>query len=603
MYGWASSRKRRPRPEEHSGIWRDFLSRHEDECRDIHRAGRQAFQDLINLLPGRISDERNLYAAARHLVQDGGESPGPNGLALGSFTSGEIWSISRILRDAIRADQYRPGPERTIAIPKASGKGTRHITVQNFEDRIVQRAALQVLQPLLDCHFDQRSFGYRPYRDRRHALGTASHIARIKERWVWVTADIRSAFDAVPHMRLIEVFRTRLPNCELAELVSMLTSRGTRRGVRQGGALSPLMLNLFLDHFLDRPWRRLHPEIPMIRYADDIALLCRTPAGARRMYADLERLLREAGVPLKVPEHDPIVDLRTGEHVDWLGFDIAHEAGELAVRLGPSTWDALADGLADTRGRPGASLRANDIIAGWLTQAGPARPKTRIGQKALLARVHEVALKLGFDEVPTIRQLLRILDAAYAQWARISTTVQRAEFLGPDGELAAPVRPHSSKAIQQSVTIATDGCCLFPERVGGYAFIIRNEQTAKVIGRYKGVSCTTNNRMEMTAVIRALSTLTVSSRVRLLTDSQYVVKGITEWLDRWKANGWRTSGRKGGRVKNCDLWRRLDEVLNQHEVSVEWVPGHAGHELNETCDRLAKYAAESMLASLGSSGP
>jgi ribonuclease HI len=98
--------------------------------------------------------------------------------------------------------------------------------------------------------------------------------------------------------------------------------------------------------------------------------------------------------------------------------------------------------------------------------------------------------------------------------------------------------------------------------------------------------------MELTAVIEALSALTKPSHVRVYTDSQYVQKGITEWLRAWKARGWRTAGRDP--VKNADLWRRLDEVASRHHVEWHWVRGHAGHDGNERADALANKGVASL---------
>src|SRR5690606_10846058 len=102
---------------------------------------------------------------------------------------------------------------------------------------------------------------------------------------------------------------------------------------------------------------------------------------------------------------------------------------------------------------------------------------------------------------------------------------------------------------------------------------------------YGGERLTTNNRMELTAVIRALEALKRPSVVRIHTDSQYVQKGITEWIHNWKRRGWRTSERTP--VKNADLWRRLDELAAMHRVEWFWVKGHAGHPGNERADQLA----------------
>ena len=109
---------------------------------------------------------------------------------------------------------------------------------------------------------------------------------------------------------------------------------------------------------------------------------------------------------------------------------------------------------------------------------------------------------------------------------------------------------------------------------------------------FGGEPQTTNNRMELTAVIEALGALNRPSRVELYTDSQYVQKGITEWLPGWKARGWKTAAKEP--VKNADLWRRLDEAARAHEIRWIWVKGHAGHAGNERADALANKGCKSI---------
>jgi ribonuclease HI len=103
---------------------------------------------------------------------------------------------------------------------------------------------------------------------------------------------------------------------------------------------------------------------------------------------------------------------------------------------------------------------------------------------------------------------------------------------------------------------------------------------------------TTNNRMELTAVIEALATLKRHSRIVLHTDSQYVMKGMTEWIRGWKAKGWRTASKEP--VKNVDLWKRLDDLVAQHEIKWVWVRGHSGHDGNERADALANEGVSSL---------
>ena len=139
------------------------------------------------------------------------------------------------------------------------------------------------------------------------------------------------------------------------------------------------------------------------------------------------------------------------------------------------------------------------------------------------------------------------------------------------------------------VEIFTDGACSGNPGIGGWGGILRYKETEKELSG--GELETTNNRMELTAVIMALSALNKSCNISLYTDSQYVMKGITEWLDNWKKNGWKTSNKKQA-VKNVDLWQQLDELVQKHEIRWIWVKGHNGHAENERCDALARAEVE-----------
>jgi ribonuclease HI len=136
------------------------------------------------------------------------------------------------------------------------------------------------------------------------------------------------------------------------------------------------------------------------------------------------------------------------------------------------------------------------------------------------------------------------------------------------------------------VEIFTDGACRFNPGPGGWAAILRAGQHEKEISG--GERATTNNRMELTAAIRALEALKGPSSVILHTDSRYVMDGLKKWLPRWKANGWKTADKKP--VKNDDLWRVLDEAASRHDVVWRWVAGHSGHPENERADALARAA-------------
>lgn len=141
-------------------------------------------------------------------------------------------------------------------------------------------------------------------------------------------------------------------------------------------------------------------------------------------------------------------------------------------------------------------------------------------------------------------------------------------------------------AAKAPVEIFTDGACSGNPGPGGWGALLRYGGSERELSG--GEMATTNNRMEMMAAIRALETLTRPVKVRIHTDSQYVRDGITAWLPRWKARGWKTADRKP--VKNVDLWQRLDAAAAPHEVHWIWVRGHSGHPENERADKLAREA-------------
>ena len=140
------------------------------------------------------------------------------------------------------------------------------------------------------------------------------------------------------------------------------------------------------------------------------------------------------------------------------------------------------------------------------------------------------------------------------------------------------------------VELFTDGACKGNPGRGGWVALLRYGDAEKEL--FGGEQDTTNNRMELMAVIRGLEALNRSTAVTVTTDSKYVKNGITEWIHNWKRNGWKTAAKKP--VKNEDLWRELDDMVAKHQVTWQWVKGHAGHEENERADALANRGIEEL---------
>ena len=142
----------------------------------------------------------------------------------------KVWEMLRTVSKAIRNGTYRVAPDREQWIPKTSGNGSRKLLIPTVLDRTVQRAIVQTVQPYVDPLFDENSLGYRPRKTRLHALARAEQLARGGNRWVWITEDIKDAFNQVPQRRLLEVVRQLIPNKEMLQLIERIVLTDEKRG-------------------------------------------------------------------------------------------------------------------------------------------------------------------------------------------------------------------------------------------------------------------------------------------------------------------------------------------------------------------------------------
>jgi len=173
---------------------------------------------------------------------------------------------------------------------------------------------------------------------------------------------------------------------------------------------------------------------------------------------------------------------------------------------------------------------------------------------------------------------------------------QRGFRTGPAWSILKAMKKPAADSDAPEVQLFADGACSGNPGPGGWAFILRHLPTGKEIEGFGAERETTNNRMEILAVIRGLEKLKRPTRVEVVTDSTYVGKGFSEWLPKWKANGWRRKEKdRWAPVKNEDLWRQLDALLAKHQVTFRHVRGHSGHPENERCDALAVAAYQRYL--------
>ena len=306
--------------------------------------------------------------------------------------------------------------------------------MQSVEARVVQRAAVEVLQPLLDPLFDPRSFGYRPGKGPLRALAAAEALYAARGLGAWVSADIRGAFPGVPVGRLPAVVRKYLPDGGLAAFVETLARPDRVPGLRRGGPLSPLRLNLYLHHTLDRPWRKKNSGVPLLRFADDILLLCGTPGQAGDAHGELVALLRPAGFELK---GDAVKLVSAGESADWMGFRIRRDRaarGGPRYAVTPDAWGGLAEMFAAAHGKPHSPLAAAATLAGWVGGRGPCYPHTNPDRA--YRRVRALAGAQGFDEIPCRSEVQGLWQRACARWRKLSRKAAAPE--GGDAGVSIP---------------------------------------------------------------------------------------------------------------------------------------------------------------------
>lgn len=401
----------------HIGGFDEPLKRHRASTRNWKQKASGDQREYLDQLHLLATDERMLRCAWEHLRRLGGGAPGPDGFRFQDFRGAALWDLLRPLRDELRTRGYRPGKERTINIPKGPGRGMRTLVIQNLRDRVVQRALKDVAEPLLDPTFDEHSFGFRPKLSHRHALARAARIAQAEQRWVWVLVDIKDAFSSVPVPRLIQVLQKALPAADFIDLIKTALGGTRQRGLRQGGPLSPILLNVYLDHFLDKQWRLLHPDIPMLRYADDIAILCQNEQEARKALENLRKLLTPAGFKLKQKAADAIHDLRTSTSARWLGFGLQLSGAVLTLNVTDQLWAQLEERLLHAHEEAHSPLVANKALRGWINSLGPCFGT--VDFDTFYSELHGRASALAFDEIPTAQEVHDFWQRAYARWRKL----------------------------------------------------------------------------------------------------------------------------------------------------------------------------------------
>jgi ribonuclease HI len=551
--------------------------------------------EFAHCLLARAADRRNLLLALHHCANHG-QAAGPDGLRpddLDRQASGELIAV---LAPLIAAGTFQPGQVKTIQVSKGSGRGNRTISIQDFADRVVERAVLQIIRPITNAQYEDCSYGARyPGRRREEALAAAERLAIDGGRWAWIAQDIRDAFGQIPRGRLLQVLESLVPAPDLLHFIARLIERPERRGVRQGGPLSAEMLLLYL-HGIDSWWARHMANAPLIRWLDDF-LIVTTPDMAVEVHDRLVERLQPAGMMLKYSRDEAIRRPDKGQAVEWLGYRLQLASGKLAVSISDRAWSKLDEHLLRAWDEPCPPLTARDAIYGWVEQLGPAY--TSEDFESTYRQIASRARRQGFDEHPDREEIRRRWRAQHNVWVHCRRQALLDLRDRPSGSRAQSFSQTVTTTQQNAesrpeVSLYTDGACLRRSRAGGWAYLIVEHASGQRREAFGSHPRTTNNRMELEAVIHGLASLDRPTRVHLVTDSRYVHNGITEHILDWTAGGrWRRG------LKNMRLWQRLADQLARHEVDCCWVPGHSGHPENEHVDQLAQAAARAAAETIG----
>lgn len=409
---------------------RDYLARVADVTREFQAGNRAPFEGLCKGLTKVLTDERNLFAALKHVERGWGTAVGDDGLKPSDMAEREQWKMVRTTRNHLRKRRYVQGPIRPLNIPKRPGsRETRKIHVQTLRDRYIGRALNQTLGPLLQSRADDCSFS-RPGFGPHQAIAHACYFAVQEERTRWIVEDLRDAYGSLPRRDVFDILFKLVPARKVCALAIELAKAPSDRGILQGAAISPWLLNVYLDRKLHAPWRRRFPRTPLLRFADDLVVACRPDEDVHAMYAYLNQLAVSAGFRLKHGPREAIHDIREVE-ANWLGYLLRRKDGRMSIRPAKycsddasataANLEELRNGFLQLHDQPHGCLSVLDKVIGHVAYLGPCFQdcnRTELGRLIV-----DAAESVDFDVLGGLDRIEIEWASAHGHFARLAAAV------------------------------------------------------------------------------------------------------------------------------------------------------------------------------------
>jgi len=369
----------------------------------------------------RLADSEQLTECFRRLRNYHGQAPGIDGFSYRDLAKRDVCHLCRQLSQKVNQKSYHPSREKRLRQRKADGIGHRTLSLRGIMDRVLAKRATDLIERYFEPRFAPNSFGFRPRRGREHLLVRLPQEILSGNKPYLLITDIENAFDHVPIAPILKAISRHTQDRAFVCTVEKILRGGTQRqqGIDQGSPLSPLALNILLDRTLDRPFAAQRDAYgPLLRFADNLIVPTPTCQQAQHALQFLRALLNARGMTLK-ESATKIIDIRC-ETAEILGYTVGLQAGLVTIRISPTAWTDLRQGLEKARDAERPVKRAMEVAQGWMQAQGPAYQEEE--QDTISNRVMEAILEAGHWECPPIPDLItRAWTQGYRHWQRIVT--------------------------------------------------------------------------------------------------------------------------------------------------------------------------------------